>query len=146
MKRLITGAVYLLSVAAISCAADPVVSVDTNRAISLSLTAITNAGVRGDASTLAFSDIKYLLDADGVETLTVAFRHSPQSEAATNETKTSVRTKIVFKVVTVTMEKSGKVLSVSNTGTAHKIRIESVKDEAVQPTSPGDVPKAAPEK
>ena len=132
MNKLAMGLLTLLCVATTSYAGEQVLSVDTNRIIELSLVAITNAGLALDPARVEFSSIKYTLDADQAESLSVSFRHSPESEATTDETTGAMRTKTLFKVVTITMDKSGKILSVSNTGTAHQIKIESTNRKAVQ--------------
>lgn len=146
MNKATIGLLAFLCIATTSYAGEQVLSVDTNRIITLSMAAIADAGLDLDPSKLEFSSIKYTIDADQAENFSASFRHSPESESTTDETKRAMRTKTIFKVVTVTMDKSGKILSVSNTGTAHQIKIESTNLKTVQPTSPGDVLKAAPEK
>lgn len=120
--------------------ADPVLSVDTNRIISLARNAISEEKYNVESNKLEFVDITYRYDARQIETLCVGFRHSPvskttsDSDANLNSAKTETR----FKAITVQMDKNGKILSVSDKASSLQIKYESMLKKTVQPHSAGD--------
>jgi len=111
-------------------AADPVLSVDTNRILTLARRAIADARDDVDADKIEFTDITYRFDTKR-EQLRVAFRHSPEAEVTKD--KGSVRTVTNFKAITVEMDKTGKILSVSADGSSRQIKIKS---QSSNPTVP----------
>jgi hypothetical protein len=113
-------------------AAAPVLSVDTNRILTLARQAIADARDDVDTDKIEFVDISYRFDAKS-EHLRVAFRHSPEAEVAGDKEKASVRTVTNFKAITVEMDKTGKILSVSAGGSSRQIKIESKITNAAVP-------------
>jgi hypothetical protein len=113
-------------------ATEPVLSVDTNRILTLARQGIADAMDDVDTDKIEFADISYRFDPKG-EQLRVAFRHSPESEVTKDKDKGAVRTVTNFKAITVEMDKTGKILSVSAGGSSRQIKIES---KSTNPTVP----------
>ena len=128
-------ALIVMSLISTAQAKEQVLTVDTDRIIALAREAIAEQEKELDADNLDFVDITYLCDAERKETLRVGFRHTPKSESETTEDdgRTSTRTVTKYKAVIVTMDKTGKILSVDGGGTSSRIEVKSTRKQTVQP-------------
>jgi hypothetical protein len=132
MKRPTLLLITIACFAGSAWSAEPVLSVDTDRVMTLARQAIASARDDVDPEKIEFTDITYRFDGKK-EQLRVAFRHSPEAEVTKDEDKGSVRTVTNFKAITVEMDKTGKILSVSAGGSSRQIKIESSRKKTVQP-------------
>lgn len=85
MNRITLAIVTTICLATVAGAEEPVLSVDTDRIMSLARQAIAEQKDDIDPDSLEFLDITYRFDAKQKEHLRVSFRHSPQSETETSE-------------------------------------------------------------
>ena len=129
-------AIALVAVTLVACAfaEEPVLTVDTDRIITLARQAIAEQEKDLAVNDLDFTDITYSYNAERKEYLRVGFRHSLKSETETTEegARTSTRTVTKYRAVIVNMEKTGRVLSVDDGGTSSRIEIKSTMKQTVQ--------------
>lgn len=91
----------------------PVLSIDTNRLVSIAKEAIGNSKYKLDADKLELRKISYVCDETLAEDLSIEFRHNPKIEEIVDEKRNTKTIRTTSERPVVEMDKMGHVLSVS---------------------------------